>query len=52
MKYNLNYIYWVLLITVLKLFNEVYTKKKEKKKKKEKPVFHECRALLDIIITV
>ena len=48
MKYkkfkNLNYIYWVPLNTVLKLLNSVYTKKK--------PVFHECRALLDIIIAV
>ena len=38
---NLKYIYWVLLSEVLKLINSVYTKKK--------PVFHEFRALLDII---
>ena len=33
-------IYWVLLNRILKLFNQVYTKK-------NKSVFHECRALLD-----
>ena len=45
---NLNdfyFIYWVSLNRVLKLFNKVYMFTM-------KPVFHECRALLDIIITV
>ena len=50
MKYknlkNLKYIYWVLLNRISKLFYQVYTKKKKN------PVFHECRALLDIIIAV
>ena len=41
---NLNCIYWVLLNTVLKLFHQVYMKKKG--------LFSMCRTLLDIIITV
>ena len=43
---NLNYIYWVPLNTVFELFNNWHIRKK-------KPVFYECRTLLDdIIITV